>query len=67
MGFWQYKVVEFDAKSSFMGGLVDVKAMEETLNRLGQEGWEVINGFTTNQGNGYTRKIVYTLKKEERF
>ncbi len=62
---WNYKVVEFDTKSSFMGGKVDRQMIENQLNELGKKGWEVISSFTTTQGNGYTRKIIYTCKKEE--
>lgn len=64
MKTWIYKVVEFDPKKSFMGGKVDSQHMETRLNELGRQGWEVISSFTTNEGYGNTKKIVYTLKKE---
>lgn len=62
---WIYKVVEFDPKKSFMGGKVDSQNIEQRLNELGRQGWEVISSFTTNEGYGNTKKIVYTLKREE--
>lgn len=65
MKTWHYKVVEFDPKKSLMGGKVDSQYMENRLNELGKLGWEVISSFTTNEGYGSTKKIVYTLKKED--
>lgn len=62
---WSYRVVEFDPKSSFMGGKIDRQYIEDQLNELGKQGWEIISNFTTNEGYGSTKKIVYTLKREE--
>ncbi|PKM95632.1 MAG: DUF4177 domain-containing protein [Firmicutes bacterium HGW-Firmicutes-1] len=62
---WIYKVIEFDPKKSFMGGKVDCNNIEQRLNELGRQGWEVISNFTTNEGYGNTKKLVYTLKREE--
>ncbi|GAB6109059.1 DUF4177 domain-containing protein [Fusibacter bizertensis] len=61
---FEYKVMEFDPKSSIMGGKVEVSMIEKKINEIGAEGWELVSTFTTNQGNGYTRKIVYTFKRE---
>lgn len=65
MSAFEYKVIEFDTKSSLLGGKVDTSMIEQKLNILGSEGWELASSFTTNQGNGYTRKIVYTFKREK--
>lgn len=64
MNNWNYKAIEFDPKKSFMGGKVDCQTIENRLNELGRQGWEVVSSFTTNEGYGNTKKIVYTLKKE---
>lgn len=65
MKCWSYRVIEFDPQKGFnLGGKVDVQEIEEQLNLLGQQGWEVVSNFTTNEGYGTTKKIVFTLKKE---
>ncbi|MCF8020830.1 DUF4177 domain-containing protein [Petrocella sp. FN5] len=63
---WKYKVVEFDTKKSFGGGKIDRQYIEDQLNELGRQGWEIISNFTTNEGYGNTKKIVYTFKREEK-
>ncbi|WP_026476945.1 DUF4177 domain-containing protein [Alkaliphilus transvaalensis] len=60
---WSYKVIEFESKGVF-GGLIDSQDIEKRLNELGSLGWEVVSTITTNEGNGKTKMIVYTLKKE---
>ena len=34
----------------------DVKALRDYLNRLGNEGWELVNVIATGKGEGYTFK-----------
>lgn len=38
---WSYKVIDF--KGSFFRATVSVQRMEEELNRLGLQGWELVN------------------------
>ena len=63
---WEYKVIEFDSRGA-MGGLIDQEKMELKLNELGKDGWELITAYSTNQGYGSSRKLVYTLKRESQF
>ena len=63
---WEYKVIEFDARGA-MGGLIDQEKMELKLNELGKDGWELVTSYSTNQGYGSSRKLVYTLKRESQF
>lgn len=66
MRCWSYKVIEFDPQKGFnLGGKVDIQEIEDRLNLLGKQGWEVVSSFTTNEGYGTTKKIVYTLRKED--
>jgi GTP-sensing pleiotropic transcriptional regulator CodY len=61
MSKWEYKLIEFKA-SGFIGGLIDLKAIQHELNKLGKKGWELTAAYTTN-GTGSTRKVVYNLKR----
>jgi len=44
---WEYKVIKF-SKRNFFSGTVDVESLEDELNRLGREGWELVS-FAQNQ------------------
>ncbi|MEM1099310.1 MAG: DUF4177 domain-containing protein [Planctomycetota bacterium] len=45
------------------GGNVDEADMEHVLNRFGQEGWELFNGFDTNAADGHTKWVVFLFKR----
>lgn len=47
----------------FMGGKVDIGQFDREINRLGNDGWELVSSVTTNQGQGYTRSIVNIFKR----
>lgn len=38
---WSYKVI--DLKGSFFQATVSLEQLEEALNRLGMQGWELVN------------------------
>ena len=57
-----YKVYKTSA-SGFWGGKVDSEQLELSLNQFGEEGWEIIASFDTNQTYGETKDIVFILKK----
>ncbi|GKX31940.1 hypothetical protein SH1V18_44200 [Vallitalea longa] len=60
---WEYLVLKFDSHG-ITGGKVNTDEIENKLNRLGKDGWEVATTFTTNQSYGNTLFVVYTLKRE---
>ncbi len=59
---WEYKTVKFKTKG-FGGGILDSEKYNEQLNKLGDDGWELISSFTTNQMEGITREVIAVLKK----
>lgn len=61
---WKYKVLEFSPTRSLMATRMDKKHIENELNELGKQGWEVVSSFITTDAHGSTKKIIYTLKKE---
>lgn len=61
---WEYKTIKMST-TGFMGGILDSSELNEKLNSLGEEGWEVTTGLVTNQGNGYSREVVVILKREK--
>ncbi len=62
MDKWEYKTVKVLAKG-LMGGVVDNNEFTERLNRLGEQGWELVSCFTTNQSYGSSREVTAVMKR----
>ena len=39
---WEYKIITVKAKRNFWTNQFDVKVIEEKLNSMGQQGWELV-------------------------
>ncbi len=61
---FEYKVVAYDTKG-FWGGSVDQKQLENQLNLLGNDGWELVSSTSTNQSYGSSKSIVCIFKREK--
>lgn len=61
---WEYKTIEFETKG-FSGGLLDIGELNDSLNRYGNDGWELVNCFTTNKDYGSSRKVIAVLKRQK--
>ena len=59
---WEYTTIQL-AAHGFLGGKIDVKKFERMLNKLGKDGWELVNAFDTNQGYGATRDVIAVFKR----
>lgn len=60
---FEYQSVITEIKG-FFGGKVDSVDMIEELNKLGQEGWELVNSLPSNGADSSTRYIVSVFKRE---
>ena len=61
---WEYKSISIQPKG-FIGGIVDLNALETELNALGNQGWELVACFGANAGYGRTRNAVSILKRKQ--
>lgn len=59
---WEYKTVKL-AATGLSGGKLDEQRLDELMNRLGAEGWELTAAFDTNQVYGATRDVVCVFKR----
>ena len=59
---WEYRTIKL-AATGFFGGKVDENKLDETMNDLGREGWELVTAFDTNQGYGATKDMVLIFKR----
>ena len=63
MSRWEYLTIRFGVGGLFLGGKVDGQALSDHLNRLGEEGWELVSVFDTSMADGRTRDVVAVLKR----
>jgi len=61
---WEYKTVQLGTHG-IMGGKFDGSKLDELMNELGAQGWELVAGFDTNMGYGQTRDIVLIFKRQK--
>ena len=59
---WEYKTFKM-ATTGFSGGKLDEETFTDHLNDLGDQGWELVAAFDTNQGSGYTRDVIVVFKR----
>ncbi|MPN42032.1 hypothetical protein SDC9_189588 [bioreactor metagenome] len=52
-----------EASRWFLGGKIDGNLFNDHLNKLGEEGWELISTFDTNFAHGGTRDVVAVFKR----
>lgn len=60
---WEYKTESY-VPSGFVGGKVNLSEFNNELNRLGHEGWELVNAVSVALDYGRTRKILIIFKRE---
>jgi len=60
---FEYETIIFDPKG-VLGGKVDSTMFDQTLNNMGNQGWELINMVASNASYGITRHIVCVFKRE---
>jgi len=60
---WEYKTIMIKATGWFSAGKVDVDVLDERLNALGGEGWELASGFDTSKYEGETCDVVLIFKR----
>lgn len=59
---WEYKTIKLET-SGFCGGILDIAAFDQLLNHWGYQGWELVEGFTTNMNYGESREVIAVLKR----
>lgn len=62
---WEYKTIKLGTHG-LLGGKFDEHQLEGMMNMLGEDGWELVTAFDTNQAYGETRDVVVMFKREKR-
>ncbi len=63
---YEYKVIK-TKQDGFWNPKLSAESVELELNKLGQEGWELVSAMDTAIGHGTTNEIVMFFKRESRF
>jgi hypothetical protein len=59
---WEYLLYKTKPEG-WLHDSVHEDSIEQVLNNLGQQGWEVTSTLETNVGDGRTKDIVFLLKR----
>jgi len=63
MDQFEYKIMKFKPRKSFLGGSFDNIEINNKINILGQQGWELVSTSTINAELGSTTEILMTFKR----
>ena len=61
---FEYKIISLPNKG-FFGDYLNWAELVDTLNELGNVGWEAVSAVGTNRNRGGTRDINVLLKREK--
>lgn len=50
-------------ETGLIGKRVNPKKLTKSLNELGEEGWELVNSFETNEDEGETKDVFLIFKR----
>lgn len=59
---WEYKTIRFDT-SGFLTPKLDPQKLDLELDRLGEDGWELVSVLDLNLGHGASSSLVAALER----
>jgi len=60
---WEYRTIKLAATGFLMGGKIDEAKLDQMMNDLGAQGWELASAVDTNEAYGSTRDVVVIFKR----
>ena len=60
---WEYRTIKLAATGFLMGGKIDEVKLDQMMNDLGAQGWELASAVDTNEAYGSTRDVVVIFKR----
>ncbi|WMM23826.1 DUF4177 domain-containing protein [Tissierella sp. MB52-C2] len=61
---WEYRTIKVKLKG-LGGGILETEDFDYELNKLGEQGWELVSCFTANASNGYSRDAIAVFKRKK--
>ena len=62
---WEYTTKKLDVSGWFTDGEVDPEKVDEILNPLGAEGWDMVSSFSTTYAEGGSNYLVFIFKRQK--
>ncbi|MDR0922297.1 MAG: DUF4177 domain-containing protein [Lactobacillales bacterium] len=59
---WEYKTISHET-TGLAGGILEIGKFNEELNAYGNDSWELVSGFDTNQNQGANRFMATVFKR----
>lgn len=59
---WEYRTIKLDAEGWF-DRQVNFEFLDSELNRLGEEGWELVNVIYVVNNSAFTNCVIASLKR----
>ncbi len=63
---FEYKVLTIDINPGFNKPKIDDKGIERTINKLGEEGWELVNVVPNAGGYGHLQSHTLYFKRAKK-
>ncbi|MGH2270871.1 DUF4177 domain-containing protein [Anaerohalosphaeraceae bacterium U12dextr] len=60
---WEYKTIKLAATGFWLGGKIDELRLDQMMNDLGQQGWELVAALDTSEAYGNTKDVVVIFKR----
>jgi hypothetical protein len=61
---WEYRTIKVELKG-LAGGILRTEDFNYELNKLGEQGWELVSCFSNNAAQGYSREAVAVFKRRK--
>jgi hypothetical protein len=63
MMLWEYKTIKLAATGFWIGGKVDAEKLDQMMNEMGLQGWELAAALDTNEAYGNTKDVIVIFKR----
>jgi hypothetical protein len=61
---WEFLTIKLETSGWLVGGNFNETKLDEYMNILGEDGWELVSAFDTNKNQGASKDIVAIFKRE---
>jgi hypothetical protein len=62
---WEYKTIKLNTSKYILASVFEEGKLDQIMNQMGAEGWELVTAFDTNVGSGQTKDIVAIFKRQQ--
>ena len=62
---WEYKTIKLNTSKYILASVFEEGKLDQIMNQMGAEGWELVTAFDTNVGSGQTKDIVAIFKRQK--